>query len=104
MLQPSDDDQNSGKGAIDSIKNLSSHRADSEDNSRKREENQMRRRKWYSPQLSREVVTRLYFRTKAERIPMTVLANKIIQAGLGTEPLPKCNISDDTKTESPVGS
>jgi hypothetical protein len=41
--------------------------------------------KWYSPQLSRELVTRLYHRAKAERIPMTKLANKIIEQALGNK-------------------
>ena len=41
--------------------------------------------KRYSPQLSREIVSKLYFRAKAERIPMTVLANRIIQTALGPE-------------------
>ncbi len=41
--------------------------------------------KWYSPQLSREIVSRLYFKAKTERIPMTVLANRIMQQALDTE-------------------
>jgi hypothetical protein len=43
---------------------------------------QMPKPKWYSPQLSRELVSRLYHRAKAERIPMTKLANKIIEQAL----------------------
>jgi len=43
----------------------------------------MTRRKWYSPQLSRQVVSRLYHEAKAERIPMTVLAKRIIERALG---------------------
>ena len=39
--------------------------------------------KWYSPQLSREIVSRLYHRAKAERVPMTVLANRIMEEALG---------------------
>ena len=39
----------------------------------------------YSPQLSREIVCRLYHRAKAERIPMTVLANRIMEDALGKE-------------------
>ncbi len=41
--------------------------------------------KWYSPQLSREIVRRLYHRAKFERIPMTVLANRIMEKALDTE-------------------
>lgn len=42
----------------------------------------MSRAKWYSPQLSREIVSRLYFRAKAERIPMTILANRLKRSPL----------------------
>jgi hypothetical protein len=45
----------------------------------------MTRAKWYSPQLSREIVSRLYFKAKAERIPMTVLANRIVERALGPD-------------------
>jgi hypothetical protein len=45
----------------------------------------MTRARWYSPQLSREVVSRLYFKAKVERIPMTVLANRIIEQALGPD-------------------
>jgi hypothetical protein len=47
----------------------------------------MTKGKWYSPQISREIVSRLYFKAKAERIPMTVLANRIMEQALGTDPL-----------------
>ena len=40
--------------------------------------------KWYSPQLSREIVRRLYHRAKFEQIPMTVLANRIMEKALDT--------------------
>jgi hypothetical protein len=43
----------------------------------------MTRRKWHSPQLSRQVVSRLYYQAKLQRIPMTVLANRIIERVLG---------------------
>ena len=39
----------------------------------------------YSPQLSRELVCQLYHRAKAKRIPMTVLANQLVQEALGTK-------------------
>jgi hypothetical protein len=41
--------------------------------------------KWYSPQLSREIVRQLYHRAKFEQIPMTVLANRIMEKALDTE-------------------
>jgi len=45
----------------------------------------MAKAKWYTPQLRREVVSRLYHRAKAERIPMTRLANRIMEEALGRE-------------------
>jgi hypothetical protein len=36
----------------------------------------------YSPQLSRDIVSRLYHRAKAQRIPMTVLANQLVEEAL----------------------
>ncbi len=56
----------------------------------------MTKPKWYSPQLSREIVSRLYFKAKAERIPMTVLANRIIQTALDIEQMGECQLSRDT--------
>lgn len=38
--------------------------------------------KWYSPQLRRDLVSRLYHRAKAERLPMTRLANRLLDEGL----------------------
>ena len=42
----------------------------------------MPRAKWYSPQLRRDLVTRLYFRAQAEGIPMTRLADRLIGEAL----------------------
>jgi len=41
----------------------------------------MTKSKWYSPQLSREIVSRLYFKAKGEGIRMTFLANQNDAAG-----------------------
>ena len=43
----------------------------------------MAKTKCYSPQLKREIVSRLYFKAKAEHVPMTVLANRIMEEALG---------------------
>lgn len=43
----------------------------------------MTRPKCYSPQLSREIVSRLYLKAKAEGIPMTRLASRLIEEALG---------------------
>ena len=37
---------------------------------------------WYSPQLRRDLVSRLYHRAKAEGTPMTRLANRLIDEAL----------------------
>jgi hypothetical protein len=42
----------------------------------------MARAKCYTPQLRRDVVSRLYHRAKAERVPMTVLANRLLELAL----------------------
>jgi hypothetical protein len=39
----------------------------------------------YSPQLSKELVSRLYHQAKAERVPMTVLANQLVEEALGNK-------------------
>jgi len=41
--------------------------------------------KWYSPKLKRELVSKLYFRAKAEGVAMTTLVNRIVQTGLDAE-------------------
>lgn len=43
----------------------------------------MAKTKHYTPQLSREIISRLYFRARAECVPMTVLANRIMENALG---------------------
>ncbi len=45
----------------------------------------MAKPKWYSPHLSRELVSRLYHRAKSERVPMTVLANQLVEKALGNK-------------------
>jgi hypothetical protein len=42
-------------------------------------------RRWYSPQLRREIVSRLYHRAKAKHVAMTVLANRIIERALDSD-------------------
>ena len=59
----------------------------------------MSRAKWYSPQLSRDLVSRLYHKARAERIPMTKLTNRIIEDWLGSHnsievPIPSENRID----------
>ena len=42
----------------------------------------MAQAKYYSPRLDRALVTRLYHEAKAQRIPMTVLTNRLVESGL----------------------
>jgi len=43
----------------------------------------MAKTKCYTPPLSREIVSRLYFKAKSQGISMTVLANRIMENALG---------------------
>lgn len=43
----------------------------------------MAKAKCYTPQLRRDLISRLYHRAKAERIPMTVLTNRLVETALG---------------------
>jgi len=57
----------------------------------------MQKPKWYSPKLSRDLVSRLYHRAKAEGIPMTQLANQIIGQALGKKE--RISRPEEAKTE-----
>jgi hypothetical protein len=45
----------------------------------------MTKAKWYTPQLSRKIVSRLYNKAKAEGIPMTRLVNRIVEQALDAD-------------------
>ena len=45
-------------------------------------ETTMARAKYYSPRLERPLVSRLYHAAKAQGVPMTVLTNRLVAAGL----------------------
>jgi hypothetical protein len=81
-LRCSKTDRCDRKDCNDGSEDLSGCRADSQDNPNKWEENQMTRSRWYSPQMSREIVSRLYYKAKTEQIPMTVLVNRLIKQAL----------------------
>ena len=44
----------------------------------------MPRPKHYWPEIRRDLVTRLYFRAKAEKIPMTKLTNRLLDEAMTT--------------------
>jgi hypothetical protein len=54
--------------------------------------------KWYSPQLAHELVGRLYRRAKIERVPMTHVANRLLEKALDAEEMTECagNMASDT--------
>jgi hypothetical protein len=61
----------------------------------------MAKPKWYSPQLSRELVSRLYHRAKSERVPMTVLANQLVEKALGNKkPINTPRVTENQHIES----
>ena len=41
--------------------------------------------RYYSPRIDRGLITRLYHAAKAQRIPMTVLANRLVEQGLARQ-------------------
>ena len=38
--------------------------------------------RYYSPRLERDLISRLYHQAKAERVPMTALASRLVREGL----------------------
>jgi hypothetical protein len=38
--------------------------------------------RYYSPRLDRDLISRLYHQARAERIPMTALASRLVREGL----------------------
>ena len=45
----------------------------------------MAQARYYSPRLDRNLISRLYYQARAERIPMTALASRLIDEGLAKE-------------------
>jgi len=61
----------------------------------------MPQKKWYSPQIRRDLVRGLYFKAKAQGIAMTVLANHLIESGLSRATcidMPTPGMQKDTHT------
>ncbi len=63
--------------------------------------------KWYSPQIRRDLVTKLYFRAKAEGMPMTRLVDRLVEAGLAGERGPSevapSRVAEETNTAQEPG-
>lgn len=41
--------------------------------------------RYYSPRLERDLISRLYHQARAERVPMTALASRLVRAGLANK-------------------
>ena len=62
----------------------------------------MTKDRWYSPRLERETVRRLYFEAKRQRIPMTLLANRLVEKALGNKkPINKRRTVEDQHLTEP---
>ena len=61
----------------------------------------MAKTKCYTPQLSREVVSRLYFKARSEGVPMTVLANRIMENALGKPDMIALNAAEKPTQRKP---
>jgi hypothetical protein len=58
--------------------------------------------RWYTPQLSRAIVAKLYFKARSERVPMTVLANRLMERALAegaTRPSATELVNEQPKTQ-----
>jgi hypothetical protein len=106
-LQYTKDHRCDRKGRFDGKGDLFRSRASNQGDPNKREEDQMTRSNWYSPQLSRELVSRLYVKAKAEGVPMTRLASRLIEQALSSSEkimMPKANEnSADSKSKQNSG-
>ena len=64
--------------------------------------------KWYSPQLRRDLVSSLYHRAKAEGMPMTRLANRLIDEALtrqpATDPSTAFRVAEEFTVSKPTSS
>ena len=63
-------------------------------------------RKYYSPRLDRALITRLYHEAKAQKIPMTVLTNRLVESGLSRlyEPgiTERCVVAEEPPVRDPA--
>ena len=49
-------------------------------------------------ELARELVAKLYFRAKSQRVPMTRLANRLIETALDAEQMVECRRDTNSDT------
>ena len=51
--------------------------------------------RYYSPRIERGLITRLYHAAKAERVPMTRLASRLLRNGLDARETESCIVRED---------
>lgn len=62
----------------------------------------MPRPRHYSPEIRRDLVTKLYFRAKVERVPMTKLTNRLLDEALsGVEPQHEPRVAESPTPSAP---
>lgn len=62
----------------------------------------MPRPRHYSPVIRRDLVTKLYYRAKQERIPMTKLVNRLIDEAItNVVPFDSCRVAESSPPEPP---
>ena len=54
--------------------------------------------RYYSPRLDRDLVSRLYHQARAERMPMTALASRLVREGLASK---ECRTTGGVVAEEP---
>jgi hypothetical protein len=54
-------------------------------------ESKMPKLRYYSPQLRRDLISKLYHRAKAEKIPMTKLTNRLLDEAMTNVVLLPCD-------------
>ncbi|MEA3212324.1 MAG: hypothetical protein QOE70_5381 [Chthoniobacter sp.] len=60
--------------------------------------------RYYSPRLERDLISRLYQQAKAERVPMTALASRLVREGLADQTPETTNVvAEEPPAVDPVG-
>ena len=54
----------------------------------------MSRSRYYSPRIERDLITRLYHAAKAQRVPMTTLASRLLRDGLAARATQSCVVRE----------
>ena len=56
----------------------------------------MAQSRYYSPRIERGLITRLYHAAKAELVPMTKLASRLLRDGLDSRETDSCIVREDS--------